>query len=860
MEPKFSQKVKDIITLAREEALRLGHDYIGTEHLILGMIRDGEGIALNLLKGAGVSLEELRITIEQATKGTATNNIKNLANIPLTRQSEKVLKITHLEAKIFKSQLIGTEHLLLAILRDGDNLGGQILQKFHLNYEQTKEMLDYQLTGQKPVMERPETDDDDERIFGSGSGGYQQRNDPKNAEKSKTPVLDNFGRDLTKLAEVGKLDPIVGREKEIERVAQILSRRKKNNPILIGEPGVGKTAIAEGLALRIVQKKVSRILFGKRVVTLDLASLVAGTKYRGQFEERMKAVMNELEKSPDVILFIDEIHTIVGAGGASGSLDASNMFKPALARGDIQCIGATTLDEYRQYIEKDGALARRFQMVMVEATSIEETIEILNNIKDKYEDHHHVNYTQEALESAVKLSERYITDRYLPDKAIDVLDEVGARVHINNISVPQDILFLEEQVELIKKEKNQVVKSQRYEEAAQLRDREKKLLEQLDRAKAAWEEEAKTKRYNVTEDNVADVVAMMTGIPVKRVNMNEGEKILKMGDALRGRIIGQDPAVEKLVKSIQRTRVGLKDPKKPIGSFIFLGPTGVGKTELAKTLAEYLFDKEDALVRIDMSEYMEKFSISRLVGAPPGYVGYEEGGQLTEKIRRKPYSVVLLDEIEKAHPDVYNILLQVLDDGVLTDSLGRKVDFRNTIIIMTSNIGVRDLKDFGSGIGFATKSRTDNQDEMMKSTIQNALKKTFSPEFLNRLDDVIVFNSLSREDIHKIIEIALKRLTSRITNIGYEIQLTDKAKDFLSDKGYDQQYGARPLNRAIQKYVEDPLAEEILKGEMKEGDTILVDYSGEGESLAFSTVRSVLYACEGELRSLLEVSEVRMLT
>jgi len=837
MEPKFSQKVKEIITLAREEALRLGHDYIGTEHLILGMIRDGEGIALNLLRDSGVQLDELRITIEQATKGTATNNIKNLANIPLTRQSEKVLKITHLEAKIFKSQLIGTEHLLLAILRDGDNLGGQILQKFKLNYEQTKEMLDYQLTGQKPMMERPETDDDDERIFGGATGGYQQKGEQKNPEKSKTPVLDNFGRDLTKFAEAGKLDPIVGREKEIERVAQILSRRKKNNPILIGEPGVGKTAIAEGLALRIVQKKVSRILFGKRVVTLDLASLVAGTKYRGQFEERMKAVMNELEKSPDVILFIDEIHTIVGAGGASGSLDASNMFKPALARGDIQCIGATTLDEYRQYIEKDGALARRFQMVMVEATSIDETIEILNNIKDKYEDHHHVSYTQGALEAAVKLSERYITDRYLPDKAIDVLDEVGARVHINNISVPQDILFLEEQVELIKKEKNQVVKSQRYEEAAQLRDREKKLLEQLDKAKMSWEEEAKSKRYTVTEDHVGDVVSMMTGIPVKRVNMNDGEKILNMGDALRGRIVGQDPAVEKLVKSIQRTRVGLKDPKKPIGSFIFLGPTGVGKTELAKTLATYLFDKEDALVRIDMSEYMEKFSISRLVGAPPGYVGYEEGGQLTEKIRRKPYSVILLDEIEKAHPDVYNILLQVLDDGILTDSLGRRVDFRNTIIIMTSNIGVRDLKDFGTGIGFATKSRTDNQDDIVKSTIQNALKKTFSPEFLNRLDDVIVFNSLSRDDIHKIIDIALGRLIARITNIGYNISLTDKAKDFLSEKGYDQQYGARPLNRAIQKYVEDPLAEEILKGDVQEGDTIVVDYSGEGELLSFGRTK-----------------------
>ncbi len=837
MEPKFSQKVKEIITLAREEALRLGHDYIGTEHLILGMIRDGEGIALNLLREAGVELDELRMTIEQATKGTATNNVKNLANIPLTRQSEKVLKITHLEAKIFKSQLIGTEHLLLAILRDGDNLGGQILQKFHLNYEQARDMLEYQLTGEKPSMERPETDDDDERMFGN-TGGFSQRGEQKSPEKSKTPVLDNFGRDLTKFAEAGKLDPIVGREKEIERVAQILSRRKKNNPILIGEPGVGKTAIAEGLALRIVQKKVSRILFGKRVVTLDLASLVAGTKYRGQFEERMKAVMNELEKSPDVILFIDEIHTIVGAGGASGSLDASNMFKPALARGDIQCIGATTLDEYRQYIEKDGALARRFQMVMVEATSIDETIEILNNIKDKYEEHHHVNYTPEALEAAVKLSERYITDRYLPDKAIDVLDEVGARVHINNISVPEDIVMLEEQVEQIKKEKNQVVKSQRYEEAAQLRDREKKLLEQLEAAKLAWEEEAKTKRYTATEDNVADVIAMMTGIPVKRVNMNDGEKILNMGDALRGKIVGQDTAVEKLVKSIQRTRVGLKDPKKPIGSFIFLGPTGVGKTELAKTLATYLFDREDALVRIDMSEYMEKFSISRLVGAPPGYVGYEEGGQLTEKIRRKPYSVVLLDEIEKAHPDVYNILLQVLDDGILTDSLGRRVDFRNTIIIMTSNIGVRDLKDFGTGIGFATKSRQDSQDEMVKSTIQNALKKTFSPEFLNRLDDVIVFNSLSREDIHKIIDISLSKLIARIANIGYRIELSEKAKDFLAERGYDQQYGARPLNRAIQKYVEDPLAEEILKGDVQEGDKIYIDYPGEGDVLVFSRTQN----------------------
>jgi ATP-dependent Clp protease ATP-binding subunit ClpC len=832
MEPKFSQRVKEVISLAREEALRLGHDYIGTEHLILGMIREGEGLGLELIQKAGLNPEELRTSIENSTRGTATNTIKNLSNIPLTRQSEKVLKITHLEAKIFKSDVIGTEHLLLAVLRDDDNLGCQILNRYRINYKLIKEMLEYQLTGQEPTMERPDTDDDD-KSFSGGSYGSQKA-DPKTGEKSRTPILDNFGRDLTKMAEIGKLDPIVGREKEIERVAQILSRRKKNNPILIGEPGVGKTAIAEGLALRIVQKKVSRVLFGKRVVTLDLASLVAGTKYRGQFEERMKAVMLEIEKNPQIVLFIDEIHTIVGAGGASGSLDASNMFKPALARGDIQCVGATTLDEYRQYIEKDGALARRFQMVMVDATSIDETIEILNNIKGKYEDHHNVTYSDEAIVSAVKYSERYITDRFLPDKAIDVIDEVGARVHIKNINVPQEVVDLEEAVEEIKLEKNRVVKSQRYEEAAQLRDREKKLLEQLENAKQAWEEESKTSRHIVTEDHVGEVIAMMTGIPVKKVNMNEGDKILKMGDSLRGRIVGQDAAVEKLVKAIQRTRVGLKDPKKPIGTFIFLGPTGVGKTELAKTLTEYLFDKEDALIRIDMSEYMEKFSISRLVGAPPGYVGYEEGGQLTEKVRRKPYSVVLLDEIEKAHPDIFNILLQVLDDGILTDSLGRRVDFRNTIIIMTSNIGVRDLKDFGAGIGFATKSRVENQDDMVKSTIQNALKKTFSPEFLNRLDDVIVFNSLAREDIHKIIEISLKKLFSRITSIGYSMELTDKAKDFLAEKGYDQQYGARPLNRAIQKYVEDPLAEEILKGTMSEGDVILVDHEENSESLSFS--------------------------
>jgi ATP-dependent Clp protease ATP-binding subunit ClpC len=831
MEAKFSNRVKEVISLSREEALRLGHDYIGTEHLLLGMIREGEGVAVGVLKKLGVPLDDLRGEIEKVSKGTATHEIKNLANIPLTRASEKVLKITYLEAKIFKAQLIGTEHLLLSILRDPDNLGTQILNKFDVAYDVVKEMLEYQTDQPTSASDTDDPDDDSSKMFGSGANPGSGGKEKKGAEKSRTPVLDNFGRDLTKLAEDNKLDPIVGREKEIERVAQILSRRKKNNPILIGEPGVGKTAIAEGLALRIIQKKVSRVLFGKRVVTLDLASLVAGTKYRGQFEERMKAVMNELEKSADVILFIDELHTIVGAGGASGSLDASNMFKPALARGEIQCIGATTLDEYRQYIEKDGALARRFQMVMVDSTSVDETIQILENIKEKYEDHHHVSYTKEALEACVKLSDRYISDRFLPDKAIDVMDEAGARVHINNIHVPEDIVKYEEAIEDVKKEKNRVVKSQKYEEAAQLRDKEKKLIEQLDLAKARWEEKTRTEKYTVTEDNVADVVGMMTGIPANRIAQKESNKLLGMADQLSGKVIGQEEAIKKLTKAIQRTRVGLKDPRKPIGSFIFLGPTGVGKTELAKVLATYLFDKDDALVRIDMSEYMEKFSVSRLVGAPPGYVGYEEGGQLTEKVRRKPYSVVLLDEIEKAHPDVFNILLQVLDDGILTDGLGRRVDFRNTIIIMTSNIGVRDLKDFGAGIGFTTSAKRDNDEEVMKSTIQTALKRAFSPEFLNRLDDVIVFNTLQREHIHKIIDITLTKLFARILTIGYNVELTDKAKDFLAEKGYDPQFGARPLNRAIQKYLEDPVAEEILKGEIVEGGIILADYEGTGEVL-----------------------------
>jgi ATP-dependent Clp protease ATP-binding subunit ClpC len=845
MEAKFSNRVKEVISLSREEALRLGHDYIGAEHLMLGMIREGEGVAISLLKKLGITLDTLKNSLEDAVRGTATGNVKNLTNIPLTRQAEKVLKITYLEAKIFKSDLIGTEHLLLSVLRDEDNVATQILNKFDVTYDVIKELLEYH-THTPRASDAEDADDDSSRLFGaSGTGASKDASKP-GAEKSRTPVLDNFGRDLTKYAEDGKLDPIIGREKEIERVAQVLSRRKKNNPILIGEPGVGKTAIAEGLALRIVQKKVSRVLFNKRVVTLDLASLVAGTKYRGQFEERMKAVMNELEKSPEVILFIDEIHTIVGAGGASGSLDASNMFKPALARGDIQCIGATTLDEYRQYIEKDGALARRFQIVMIEATSPEETVQILENIKGKYEDHHNVIYSPEAIQACVKLSDRYISDRFLPDKAIDVLDEAGARVHINNIHVPADIIKLEEQIEDIKKEKNKVVKSQKYEEAAQLRDTEKKLIEQLDNAKLRWEEETKKKRYHVKEENVADVIAMMTGIPSARVAQKESLKLLSMGADLKASVVGQDQAIEKLVKAIQRTRVGLKDPKKPIGSFIFLGPTGVGKTELAKSLATYLFDKDDALVRIDMSEYMEKFSISRLVGAPPGYVGYEEGGQLTEKIRRKPYSVILLDEIEKAHPDVFNLLLQVLDDGILTDGLGRRVDFRNTIIIMTSNIGVRDLKDFGSGIGFNTQSRKDNVDEMMKGTIQNALRKAFSPEFLNRLDDVIVFNSLSREDIHVIIDITLSKVFARILTLGYTIELTEKAKDFLAEKGYDAQYGARPLNRAIQKYLEDPIAEEILRGDVQQGDTIIADYVEGADGLTVHNKKQRGEKTEGE--------------
>ncbi len=825
MEAKFSPRVKDVISYSREEALRLGHDYIGTEHLLLGLIREGDGMAIKILKGLGVDTPRLRRSIEDAVKGT-TGTTVNLGNIPLTKQAEKVLKITYLEAKIFKSEVIGTEHLLLSILRDDDNIASQILLQFNINYDIFKAEVEQNKDTFKDEAPGSPAGDDEFREEESFS-------QPKKVSdiKSKTPVLDNFGRDLTKAAEEGRLDPIVGRDKEIERVSQILSRRKKNNPILIGEPGVGKSAIAEGLALRIVQRKVSRVLFNKRVVTLDLASLVAGTKYRGQFEERMKAVMNELEKSPDVILFIDEIHTIVGAGGASGSLDASNMFKPALARGEIQCIGATTLDEYRQYIEKDGALDRRFQKVMVEPASPTETIEILNRIKEKYEEHHGVTYTDEAINACVSLTSRYITDRFLPDKAIDALDESGSRVHLTNIHVPQNIIDIEQKIEEIKVEKNRVVRSQKYEEAAKLRDTEKHLLEELERAKAEWEAETKTKRYTVTEDNVAEVVSMMTGIPVQRVGQTDSMKLLAMPETIAGKIIGQNEAIKKLTKAIQRTRAGLKDPKKPIGSFIFLGPTGVGKTELAKELARFMFDTEDSLIQIDMSEYMEKFAVSRLVGAPPGYVGYEEGGQLTEKVRRKPYSVVLLDEIEKAHPDVFNILLQVLDEGQLTDSLGRKVDFRNTIVIMTSNIGARQLKDFGQGVGFTTSAKTLQSETHSRSVIENALKRAFAPEFLNRIDDVIVFNSLGKEEIFKIIDIELQALFTRVKALGYSVELTESAKEFIADKGYDSAFGARPLKRAIQKYLEDPIAEEILKGELSEGDVLEVSYDKESEEI-----------------------------
>ncbi len=832
MDNNFSAQVKEIISFSREEALRLGNDFIGTEHLLLGLIREGDNTAVRILKSFNVDLYELRKEIELAVKDKTGKNIANINSLPLTRQAEKVIRVTVLEAKALKSATVETEHLMLSILKNKENIATQILNQFEVDYDIFRQELGIVKSNDPRAEYTDENDDDydDEKKYSGQKGSGKQAGNAK----SKTPVLDNFGRDITKLAEMNALDPIVGREAEIERVSQILSRRKKNNPILIGEPGVGKTAIVEGLALRIVQRKVSRVLFDKRVISLDLAALVAGTKYRGQFEERMKAIMNELEKNRDVILFIDELHTIVGAGGASGSLDASNIFKPALARGELQCIGASTLDEYRMYIEKDGALDRRFQKVMVEPPSVDDTIQILNNIKSKYEDYHNVTYNDESIDACVKLSDRYITDRLLPDKAIDVMDEVGARVHLKNINVPQNIVELEKKIEDVKNEKNKVVKSQKFEEAASLRDTEKRLQEDLEKAKVEWEEESKHKRYPIDDEAIAEVVSMMTGIPVKRMVQAETEKLRRMAEDMKDMVIGQDDAISKVVKAIQRNRVGLKDPKKPIGTFIFLGPTGVGKTELARALARYMFDSEDSLIRIDMSEYMEKFTVSRLIGAPPGYVGYEEGGQLTERVRRKPYSVILLDEIEKAHPDIYNILLQVLDDGQLTDGLGRKVDFKNTLIIMTSNIGVRQLKDFGAGVGFTTTSKLEQEDEMNKAVIEKALKKTFSPEFLNRIDDVVIFNSLSKDNIFSIIDILMKGVMKRLSNLGFGLELTEGAKTFLADKGYDSQFGARPLHRAIQKYLEDPLAEEILNMNVKAGDVLEADVDKDNTKLAFT--------------------------
>ncbi len=831
MDDNFSPQVRDVITFSKEEALRLGHDFIGTEHLLLGLIRKGDGKAIEILTTFDVDLDLVRNKLEKLNPTTPSITSVEKKSLHLTRQAEKAIKTTFLEAKLYQSDSIDTAHLLLCILRNENDPTTKLLQKYDVDYEQAKALykqFHVEDNYSSPTAETPSEDDFSE----DKSNPYgQQTPKGKQAKKSKTPVLDNFGRDLTALAIAGKLDPVVGRIKEIERVSQILSRRKKNNPMLIGEPGVGKSAIAEGLALRIVNRKVSRILFDKRIVSLDLASLVAGTKYRGQFEERMKALMNELEKNEDIILFIDEIHTIVGAGGATGSLDASNMLKPALARGEIQCIGATTLDEYRTNIEKDGALERRFQKVIVDPTTVEETVQILHNIKGKYEAHHHVSFTDEAIDACVKLTNRYMTDRFLPDKAIDALDEAGSRIHITNIVVPQQILELESKLEEIREHKTRAVSGQKYEEAAKLRDDEKNIETALESAQNQWEEDSKLHREIVTEDNVAEVVSMMTGIPVNRVAEAESSRLADLPQLIKGKVIGQDEAVTKVVKAIQRNRVGLKDPNKPIGSFIFLGSTGVGKTQLAKVLARELFDSDDSLIRIDMSEYMEKFAISRLIGAPPGYVGYEEGGQLTEKVRRKPYSVILLDEIEKAHPDVFNMMLQILDDGHITDSLGRKIDFRNSIIIMTSNIGARKVKEFGAGVGFGTSSKKDQEDAHAKSIIEGALKKSFAPEFLNRIDDVIIFNSLEREDIHKIIDIELDKLLSRISDLGYKLTLSEKAKDYIADKGFDKQYGARPLKRAIQKYIEDALAEEIVNSKLDEGDTIFMDLDEKDKKL-----------------------------
>ena len=819
MDYKFSDGLNRVFKQSKNEARRLQSEFLNTEHFLLGIIKT-ENSAKEILESLSADLTQIKRKIETLSSVNSNPFTANMGSISFTKMADQAVKRSELECRQYQSSDINTVHLLLGILYKQEDPTANILQAYDIDYDAVQKEYRTMLKNTDQLPQNSAYDDDEEK-----EEPYSQMKKPTGnlgAQKSKTPTLDNFGRDLTSLARDGKLDPVIGREKEIERVSQILSRRKKNNPLLIGEPGVGKSAIAEGLALRIQQKKVSRVLYGKRVITLDLASLVAGTKYRGQFEERMKAIMTELEKNRDVILFIDELHTIVGAGSSTGSLDASNMFKPALARGEIQCIGATTLDEYRQYIEKDGALERRFQKVMVEPTTVDETIQILHQIKDKYEDHHNVHYTDEAINACVNLTARYITDRFLPDKAIDAMDEAGSRVYIKNMKVPSEIIEHETRIEEVKDLKQQAVKAQDYLEARKLKDEEERLQIELNLAQEQWDKDVKEKKEEVTEESVAEVVSMMSGVPVTKVGKNELDKMAQMDNKLNGKVIGQEDAVKKVVKAIQRNRAGLKDPNRPIGTFIFLGTTGVGKTELAKVMARELFDSDEALIRIDMSEYMEKFAVSRLVGAPPGYAGYEEGGQLTEAVRRKPYAVVLLDEIEKAHPDVFNILLQILDEGFVTDSLGRKIDFRNTIIILTSNIGTRDLKDFGDGVGFGTNAKKTNTDARARSTIENALKKAFAPEFLNRIDDIIIFNSLQQQDIKRIIDLELSKLYSRLEKLGYKVELTDDAKDFISEKGWDKDFGARPLKRAIQKYIEDLLAEMLVNKQFGEGETVIL--------------------------------------
>lgn len=855
MRNNYSKRLLEVLEYSREEAMRLQNSYIGPEHLMLGILREGEGEANNILSALNVDRHEIKQKIEQEIRNTDEPDESMQDKMAISKTTERVLRMSMLESRMFKKEYTGTEHLLMAILKEEFNIAAKILLQAGVSYKEIYDMLatnddikrheaidtddfldeeDDKDLSEDYISNGYTDDEEDEEEDFSGKKDSSRSSAPGSAQQPKspndTPVLDNFGTDMTRAAAENRLDPIVGREKEIERLAQILSRRKKNNPVLIGEPGVGKSAIVEGLALRIVERKVSRILFDKRVISLDMASIVAGTKYRGQFEERIKAILNELSKNPNIILFIDEIHTIVGAGSASGSMDAANMLKPALARGEIQCIGATTLDEYRKNIEKDGALERRFQKVIVDPTTAEETLQILNNVKDRYEEHHNVTYTPEALKACVKLTERYISDRNFPDKAIDAMDEAGSRVHISNITVPKSIEELEEKIEQTKNEKLAAVKSQNFELAASFRDKERQFMQQLESAKAKWELELQEHREIVDEEKVAEVVAMISGVPVQRIATAENQRLLEMGDNIKNLIVGQDDAVDKIVKAIQRNRVGLKDPNKPIGTFMFLGPTGVGKTHLAKKLAEYLFDSADSLIRIDMSEYLEKFAVSRLIGAPPGYVGYEEGGQLTEKVRRKPYSVVLLDEIEKAHPDVFNLLLQVLDEGRLTDSLGRHIDFKNTILIMTSNIGTRQLKEFGRGVGFHSPSLEPDK-EFSRSVIQKALNKAFAPEFINRVDDIVMFDQLDMNAIHKIIDIELAGLFKRVNGLGYTLELTDAAKDFIATKGYDVQFGARPLKRAIQKYLEDEMAELIIKASVGEGDTIIVDFDAEKQQI-----------------------------